>query len=647
MPVFRPNPPKYKKSKVSTAEWKSLRKGLNLLLRPTEISREELAQADNLMLIGSGVPTGRWGTVTYFDANLTGTVRGIGTYKSNDGTTDEIFALTDEGFIAKKDGTSYAMVTGQSWPSGTQIDTEQLGGYTYIVSDDVPLTRYAGSELESFATISAPTGLAATNFSGITGLHQISYKVVQLGINGGHTEASNNYLLTGLPNDLSQSSYKVFWTAASAATYSGFELYRGYPGDETFLAGTPAGVTTYHDFGNPSAESILYPQTNTTGGVQSPIITKYKDRLLCVNTNDPNNLLISGRYPDQESFNWLDGGGSIYIDPDSGDNIIAIEVQPISDRIVVYKNYSSYLVELSLTQVGNYFLLDPTYIPISTSVGCSSAKTVQTVENDTFYFGRSGLYVTGYEPNFLNIIRTNEVSARIRPYLDQLNDDDYTTACAMYADHKYILSFPLKKEMIMYDRERGCFMGPWKFPFGISHMRKYTDSSGTEKYVLGSYDDNRLYEFDDALNSDNGTALSKTLRTGKDYLGDWTRLAIISYFYVLLRNITGTVTVNIYIEDRNGTTTLVKTFTITGSEVNGVTGWGTDMWGNFMWGDTETDDAVVAGDEITRWGSLFKQARLVQIEITTDDIGSNFELLEAKLEATKQGSGTLSSTQRV
>ena len=646
-PYLQPSKAKYKPRAVEKAEWSTFKKGLNLLLRPTEVSRQELVQADNLMLIGSGVPTGRWGTAVYFAANATGINRGIGTYKSNDGVTDDIFVLTDEGYLAKKNGSSYTVVTGQSWPSGTTIHAEQLGGKTYIVSEDASFTEYDGTDLTVFATISAPTGLGATNYSGASGPNQISYKVVQVGNNGGTTTPSANVLLTELPNDLSLSSYKVFWTAASAATYSGFEIYRGSAGDETFLATTDVGITTYHDFGAPASESILAPITNTTGGVKSHFISKYKDRLLCVDAAEPNKLLISARYPYQTSFNWADGGGYIYIDPDSGDNITGVAVQPISDRIVIYKNFASYLVNLEIIQIGNYFVLDPSYLPISTAVGCSNQDTIATVENDTFYFGRSGLYVTGYEPNFLNIIRTNEVSARIRPFLDQLNDDDYTTACAMYVDHKYIISFPLKKEMIIYDRERGAFMGPWKLPFGINHMRKYTDSSGTEKWVLGSHENNNVYAFDASLNTDNGTALAKTLRTNKDYLGDWTKLSIIRYFYILLRNITGSATVNIYTEDRNGTTALAKTFTITGTEVNGVTGWGTDMWGTAMWGDTLTDDAVVSADETTRWGSLFKQARIIQIEVLSTTAGSNFEFLEAKVEATKQGSGSLSSSQRV
>lgn len=647
MALFNTRPPTYKPSPVVTADWTTFRKGLNLLLRPTEISRQELSQADNLLLVGSGVPTGRWGTGVYFTANSSGMVRGLGTYKSKDGSTNDIFALTDEGYLAKKNGTSSTLITGQSWPSGSIIRTEQLGDATYIVSDQAPLSSYAGSGLSVFATIAKPTGLSATNFSGASGPNQVSYKVVALGPNGGQTDPSTNYVLSNLPTDLTKTEIKLFWTGPSAASMGGYEIYRGSQGNEKFLAGTAAGVTSYVDDGEPTSLIIEPPFSNTTGGVKSAFIKKYKDRLLVVPTDDPNKLLISGRYPDHTKFDYLNGGGSVYVDPDSGDNITAIEVQPIADRIVVYKNFASYLVEIQQVQIGNFFLLDPQYSPISSAVGCSNQDAVATVENDTFYFGRNGIYVTGYEPNFLNIIRTNEVSARIRPYLELLNDDDYATACAMYVNQKYILSFPLRKQMIVYDRERGSFMGPWTLPFGISHMRKYIDSSGTEKWVLGSYDDNTVYNFDPSLNSDNGETISKTLRTGKDYLGDWTKLSILRYFYVLLRNVVGTATVNIYAEDRNGLTTAIKTFSVTGAEVRGATGWGVDTWGTAMWGDTNVDTAIVASDEITRWGSLFKQARLVQVEVLCNSSNSNFELLESRIEAVKQGSGSLSSTQRV
>jgi len=617
-----------------------------MLLRPTELDNEELAEMNNLMLVGKGTPTGRWGTSTYFSVGATGTVRGLGTYKTNDGTTNELLALSDQGYLVKKNGTGSSVITGQSWPSGSTMMAEQLGGKTYIVSEDVTFTEYDGTDLSVFATISPPTGLTATNFSGASGTNRVSWKVVAVGENGGQTTPSTNYVLSNLPSDLTRTQVNLAWTAPSALSLSGYEIYRGSEGDETYLASSPVGTTAYTDRGEPASESIEPPLANTTGGVKSDIIVKYKDRLLIVPADDPNKLMISGRFPNQTKFSWTYGGGYIYIDPDSGDKIVGIAVQPIADRIVVYKQRSSYAVELSVISIGNFSVLDPQYAPISTSVGAANKNTICTVENDTFYFGRNGIYVTGYEPNFLNILRTNEISAKIRPYLALLNEEDYNTANAFYVDNKYIISFPRRKQMIAYDRERGAFLGIWQLPFGISKMMKYIDPTGTERWVIGSYEDNQVYTFEASVNSDNGATIIKSLKTKKESFNDWTKLYILQYFYVLFRAISGSTTVNIVAEDRNGVTYTPKTFTILGSETSGFTGWGMSPWGSTKWGLSKSTTSVTAGDELTKWGSLFKQSRQFQIQVISNENNSNFELLAIKMTAQPGSRGILSSSQR-
>ena len=647
MPFFDQKEDKYRPKRPVIEEWKSFRKGLNLLLRETELDNEELALADNIMLVGKGVPTGRWGTSKYFAANATGSIRGFATYKSNDGTTDEFMALTDQGYLAKKSSSSSSVVSGQSWPSGSIIRAAQLGGETFIVSKDRALTKYSGSDLSTFSNIDAPTGLGVSNFSGASGPNSLSYKISAIAVSGGQTEGSDSYVLADTPSEPSDSSYHLFWTAPSAATLSGYEIYRGRQGDEKLLVTVGPDKTSYVDNGSATAITIEAPIINTTGGAESPFIVKYKDRLLVVDDSDPNRLMISGRYPNHYKFSWYHGGGYVYIDPDSGDNITGIAVQPVADRIIVYKNHSSYVVELGLVQIGNYWILDPSYQTVSNSVGCCGQDTLAAVENDTFYFGRDGVYVTGYEPNFLNIIRTNEISAKMRPYLAKLNSDDYDTATAFYVDNKYILSLPERRQMIVYDRERAAWLGPWNLPFGISHMQKYIDSSGTEKWVLGSYENNQVYVFEVDVNSDDGEIITKTLRTRKTYFGDWSILNIVQFFYILFSNITGTTTVNLIIENRNGTTSVAKSFTVSGADVIGSTGWGADTWGTTKYGDSQETTAVGGGDELTRWGPLFKQARLLQIEVTSNTVGSDFELLEAKIKATRMGSGSLSSSQRV
>lgn len=645
MPLLNTRPPQFKKKKDTNAEWSTFRKGLNLILRPTELESDELAQAENIMLTGAGVATGRWGTDNYFTANATGTIRGFGTYKNTTTGVNEIFTLTDEGFLAKKNNSNFSLISGISYPSGSIIRAEQLGGITYIVNKDTPLVSYTGATVSVFATLSAPSGVTATNFSGATGSSTYSWRITTLSQNGGETTGSTAIELGSLPQDLSDTEVRVRWTLATG-NIAGYQVYRGIPSDETFIAAVGPSISEFVDRGQPASQTILSPITNTTGGIKSEFLVKFRDRLIAVDAQDRNKLLISGRFPKQYSFNYLDGGGYIYIDPDSGEDITGIAVQPGTDKIIVYKDSSHYAVELTTVTLGNFVILDPTYQPISTSIGASNQDTIQTVENDTFYFGRKGLYVTGYEPNFLNIIRTNEVSAKMRPYLDTLNDNDYTTACAMYVDKKYILSFPRRKEMIVYDRERGAWTGPWKMPYGISHMRKYTDSTGTEKWVLGSTNSNNVYTFEPALNTDTGTAIQKILKTNKEVFEQWSLLKIVKLFYSLFRSVKGTVTVNILAELRDGTTTNIKSFTIEGAAVSGSIGWGSDVWGTAPWGSSN-GSVTVTSDELTKYTQLFKSIRLLQVEVITTTASSNFELLQMRATASSQGEGSLSSASRV
>lgn len=205
--------PSYKPRKDLVAEWDNFRSGLNLLLRPTELKRTEYSQGDNIMLVGAGVPTGRWGTSTYFTVNATGSIRGFATYNNLTSLTNELIGLSDQGYLAKKNGTGSTTITGQSYPSGSRVRSEQLGGYTYFVSKDVPLTRYNGTNLDVFVTLSAPTGLYVTNISGASGPAQYSWKVVTLGVNGGQSTPSTNIVLGSLPQDLSLTQINLSWSA--------------------------------------------------------------------------------------------------------------------------------------------------------------------------------------------------------------------------------------------------------------------------------------------------------------------------------------------------------------------------------------------------------------------------------------------------
>ena len=63
---FELREPQYKPPKILQEDWNDFKGGLNTLLRQTEIKNNELAQSDNLKLVGKGVPTKREGSQDYF-----------------------------------------------------------------------------------------------------------------------------------------------------------------------------------------------------------------------------------------------------------------------------------------------------------------------------------------------------------------------------------------------------------------------------------------------------------------------------------------------------------------------------------------------------------------------------------------------------
>src|SRR3990167_10436053 len=121
MPFFRRKEPFYRQPKEVGFNWDNFAGGLNTLFEETEIANNELAQANNLMLKGKGIPTKRWGTVLYFNSSATGAVRGMGGFYEVDGT-NELLAITDEGYLNQRNGSSFTQIAGVSWASGYNVE---------------------------------------------------------------------------------------------------------------------------------------------------------------------------------------------------------------------------------------------------------------------------------------------------------------------------------------------------------------------------------------------------------------------------------------------------------------------------------------------------------------------------------------------
>lgn len=651
MPSLQTRVPAYKPDKKIVIEWEGWDGGWNNYFNPTEIKPNELAETTNLMLVGRGTVTGRWGTANYHLAG-SGSVRLLSDYLVPENSLNELISLTDLGTLVKKSGISYTAIVGASWPSGTTARAAQLGGSLYITSKERELVRYSGATLISYVTLSKPTSVAVTNISGVSGTWTYGWRVNTISISG-DTLASDTVQLVNLPQDLTTTRVRVSWVAPSAASgmLVGFGIYRGSAGGERLLATVDGNTTTFIDEGSTPSETILPPVADTTGGPRAGHILGLDDRLVLSDfSTDPSLVMISARYPYESRFNWAYGGGYIKVSPNDGDTVRCTSFVGsntkggnVPSTILVFKERKTFAMVLKTVTIGNYVILDPQYQELL-PLGTKSPDSVVRVENDVFFLSPDGIYSVGSEASYLNEIRSKEISTRIRNYMAGLTETDFQSACASYIDHKYVLSFPNRMETIIYDYERRAFMGTWKTPFGITKLFKYYDSDDTEKWLIGASDGYVKY-FAPSLNTDVSTAIAKKALTRKEPYGDWTKMKIFELFYILLRSVRGSVNVTLLGEDRDGQTVNIKSFTITGA-ASGSAGYGTSQYGTELYG-LSNSSVNVTSDDFVRWTQPFKTVRTIQIEVSSSGAGDNWQLIATRLEGKGLGIGSLSPSTRV
>lgn len=649
--------PPFKAPKDITISWNTWRKGLNTLLRENEVDGAEMVTATNLLLVGSGVPTKRWGSQDFFEAGATGTGRMLMTTKDNLDNI-QVLAITDWGMLTKKNGASYTKITGASWASGYNVEAAQLGNKLYLVSEQRPLVRYDFSSLVGFTTLATPMSLSATAISIATGsinLNSYSWRVTAVSKAGGETLASTPVSLASMPQDLSKAFTRIFWTPVSAASGDlvAYNIYRGPSTDDLTWVGGVDNLTNYFDDpGTPSTDPTrIAPVSDSTGGIRAKYVIRFQDRLVYAGIpGEPTKLVISGRYPNHERLDFYGGGTLVYIEPDSGEGITGLATyqnnSTSSQTIIVFKENSVWEVSLSINTSGTFGVTVAAYRLLTASQGCSSHRSIRAVENDIMFSNRKGIYILRYEPQLLNVINANEISAKIRTFFESLSDEDLRRAAALYADKKYLLAFPISAQFIVFDRERLCFYGPWPMPFGIAQMQKYVDVQGQEHWIGIDSTDTMVTEFSKSLPDDKGTAIKTLFKSRKEDFGDWTIFKTINEVYLLFRSVYGQVNVNLYIEERSGTTVVARSFSIEGSGASGASGFGTDMFGNVMFGLTQQTPQT-STNEIPQKAFIYKTSRTFQLEVRTSGRTDQFELLGAKVIAIPQARGNSPSSWNV
>lgn len=639
----------YKPPKTLQLDWKSFKGGLNILLRQTEIKDNELAQMDNLRLVGLGVPSKRDGTDNYFltgPSVATGSqrVRGLKGIKFASGASgvNELLAISDYGFLVKKANASYSIIPGYSYASGYPAEMVQVYNNVYVTNGINNLTKYSGVTIYPYTQISRPTGVTATNLSGVSGTFTRSFRIS--GFNAvGETIASDSLLISNTPQDLADTTIRINWTTSSpASVVVGYGIYGADQGDERLITTVDASTLRYDYAGLPEPSNFVFPASaDTTLGPIAKYVIIHKDKIVLGNIDGfPSRIMWSGGGNNVDKFNWRYGGGYVDIDKDSGDQVTGlIEFQ---NAIIVFKERSIWKVTLSTE--GS--LVIPTVELIIRGVGAVSHRTIKHVENDVFFLSRKGVFTFGNEANYLNVLRTNELSARVRPVFESIEPTQITMACAIYQNNKYRLSYPtdttgVNKKELVYDRERLAWTGPNTYPAVPGIYDVYYDGDNQEKLIWGDAQDNFVTVMDSGLVNDKGVKIQTALLTKKTAFDNPFRFKQVKNVFTNWRNVQGSPFVNIILEKRDGTSQSAQTFSITAS--SGGVGWGFDKWGTFRWGNTAGAGNSEASRDLVKRTRVNQAARTVQLEITTVGTNDKYELLAAQIEANQLGSGIIPS----
>jgi hypothetical protein len=540
------------KKRVFSKNYKTWNRGLNTLVNPTKINDEELAIADNIILEDEGAPTKRWG-IENFGNDSGGTLStGLFTYADEVNNISELLKIED-GILKKLlSNNSWDVISGASFASGVETTGTQLNDVLYLSNGIDDLTKYDGSQLLQFSAIAAPSFTSAfRSTSLLSGENLYSYRITALNGVGETLAAVAATVATDTPREgwvSLGSDYKVTinWTESTGAT--GYNVYGVKGAFETYLATVDTGATSWDDFGTtvPSNFFIL-PIGDTTTGPKGKYITSFKSSLIITgDPTSPSRLHYSAGVDKPDSFLISDGGGFIDISKGADDGRISGQSE-FQNNLVVFKERSVWKLDFTTGEI-------PALSNIILGRGGISHRAILPVENDLFFLGRKkgggpAIYVLGNEPDFFTILRTNELSAKVRPDLQALTAANYEKANSVYFDGRYILFYTdgtaaTNNRAIVYDRERVGFT-KWADTFAKAAL-VYYEADGDEHLVFIDENDNRITEMSSSFGDDKGTPITWRYRTKTEQLKARYLLKRWTEVRLMLRNIGGTVDLKLF-----------------------------------------------------------------------------------------------------
>jgi hypothetical protein len=293
-------------------------------------------------------------------------------------------------------------------------------------------------------------------------------------------------------------------------------------------------------------------------------------------------------------------------------------------------------ISLEALSVGDTTFTVPSAVKVIGSFGTESLLGVVQTTNDIMFPNRRGWFNLGPKQNYYGILRTEEMSAKIRPYWIALNGSGISGICSYYYDAKVFISVPTSTEgndrIIVLDTERNNWNVEWTI--GAKQFFEYTNTSGVTKLLYVPTSGTQIIELSENIQGDLGVAFSTDYTSGRYSLDKlWKDFVKLTKVYIKLGQPRGTINLSITGSLKTGGFSEVVSKSI--SPQYSDTGMGYDLMGAVLMGDTGGTPDLFADKSDIRYAKIRKKLRDVQLRVTTTTIDSYYILQGFILESNK------------
>lgn len=627
-------PTRNQKRKISM-EISDFKGGSNLLLDEARIAPNESRQVTNLMQVQDGLWQTRWGS-DYYGATLAAECSGAKEYVKSDGTT-ELIAIAGTKAYKSTNGGSWSEITGATFTAGVQCYFMQIAGYLYIANGTDNLARYDGTNLTTYSAISAPTSLAASYSSSTIASGSYTYyaevtALNEVGETVGSTEASKT--VNKARENWVAGTDKMMWDWTGSASATAYQLYLGTSSGRNYLLAQTTN-TFYEDDGSQAInEYVEPPLTNTTGAPKFKSMAVSGNRIWA--TNDVSNKYMvhwSGTGSDIGKFSDFYGGGWINLEKGGREMPTAVvhyQSGTGEGKATVLSRTPEgqgaiWQIGIDTLTVGDVTFSVPNAVKVIGSFGTESILGIVPTTNDILFPNRRGVYSLGPEKNFYGILRTKELSSKIRPYWRSLIGGAIDDICGYFYDSKIFWSVPTSgtsnNRIIIYDLERTNWTVEWTL--GAKQFLEYNDTSGNNHFLYIPVGGSRLVELSENIQGDLGEAFSTQYNSGRIPLAKlWKDFVKVNKVFVKLGQPRGSINIEVSGTSKRTPFSSIATATINSSQSNSGLGW--DLMGMTLMGDSEAVPETFADSATPYFIKVGKKLRDIKLSISSDNYDSNY-----------------------